>query len=128
VEKMDDKKMDDEKIILAGLWIATMLIYLLGDVLRIFAGDFTAGEMDGKPVASYMWIVTSVIMSIPIIMILLSLTLNPPANRIINIVFASFFILFNLLGIKGYKPYDQILLGISFIFNGLVIYSALKWK
>ena len=120
--------MDDEKIILAGLWIATMLIYLLGDVLRIFAGDFTAGEMDGKPVASYMWIVTSVIMSIPIIMILLSLTLNPPANRIINIVFASFFILFNLLGIKGYKPYDQILLGISFIFNGLVIYSALKWK
>ena len=29
----------DNRIILAGLWVALMLIYLLGDVLRIFSGD-----------------------------------------------------------------------------------------
>ena len=39
------------RIVLSGLWVATMLTYLLGDVLRIFAGDFVAGEIDGEPVA-----------------------------------------------------------------------------
>jgi hypothetical protein len=29
----------DSRIILSGLWVAVMLIYLLGDVLRIFSGD-----------------------------------------------------------------------------------------
>ena len=33
--------MDETRIILSGIWVALMLTYLLGDVLRIFAGDFT---------------------------------------------------------------------------------------
>ena len=32
----------DMRILLSGLWVAVMLTYLLGDVLRIFSGDFTA--------------------------------------------------------------------------------------
>ena len=32
--------MEDVQIRLSGLWVALMLTYLLGDVLRIFAGDF----------------------------------------------------------------------------------------
>ena len=39
--------MKDVRIILSGLWVATMLTYLLGDVLRVFAGDATPGEVDG---------------------------------------------------------------------------------
>ncbi len=27
----------DTRIVLSGIWVATMLTYLLGDVLRIFA-------------------------------------------------------------------------------------------
>ena len=37
----------DTRIILAGLWVATMLTYLWGDVLRIFAGDFEPGKLTG---------------------------------------------------------------------------------
>ena len=40
--------MVDTRIVLSGLWVALMLTYLLGDVLRIFAGDFKAGEMMGS--------------------------------------------------------------------------------
>ena len=36
--------MAETRIVLAGLWIAVMLTYLLGDVLRIFAGDATPGR------------------------------------------------------------------------------------
>jgi len=35
------------RIILLILWVALMLTYLLGDVLRIFSGDFKAGEIGG---------------------------------------------------------------------------------
>ena len=38
--------MDETRLILSGLWVALMLVYLLGDVLRIFAGDFEAGAID----------------------------------------------------------------------------------
>ena len=40
--------MVDVRITLSGLWVAVMLTYLLGDVLRIFAGHFVAGEIQGK--------------------------------------------------------------------------------
>lgn len=46
-----------------------MLVYLLGDVLRIFTGDFLSGEIDGKPVFQLKWFVVAVFM-ISLIMIL----------------------------------------------------------
>ena len=35
--------MEWERIVLAGAWISLMLIYLLGDVIRIFAGHVEVG-------------------------------------------------------------------------------------
>ena len=119
--------MEDIRIILAFLWVATMLIYLLGDVIRIFAGDFKAGEMDGKPMKPALWLVASIIMAIPIFMIVLTLILDIAISKILNIIMGIFFILFNLAGIKGYKAYDQFLLIVSFGFNLLVIVYAWTW-
>jgi hypothetical protein len=42
--------LDDVKIILSASWIAVMLTYLLGDVLRIYAGEFKPGEMGGRKI------------------------------------------------------------------------------
>jgi len=119
--------MEDVKIIIAFLWVATMLIYLLGDVIRIFAGDFSKGEMAGQPMKSSMWVIAAGIMAIPIVMIVLTVTLVNPINKVLNIIMALFFILFNLAGIKGYKAYDQLLLIVSFSFNFLVIFYAWTW-
>ncbi|MFX1456083.1 MAG: DUF6326 family protein [Promethearchaeota archaeon] len=119
--------MEDVKIILTFIWVATMLIYLLGDVMRIFAGDFKPGEIDGKPVKPIMWLGIAIIMVIPIIMIILTLILSNPINKWINIIVAIFFLLFNLVGIKGYKAYDQFLLIVSFGFNILAIFYAWNW-
>ena len=41
--------MEDVKIILSGLWVATMLCYLLGDVIRVFSGGTEPGKIAGKP-------------------------------------------------------------------------------
>lgn len=116
--------MEDVKIILSILWVACMLCYLLGDVLRIFSGNFTAGEIDGKPMGQKVWFGMAVIMVIPIVMVFLSLILGFPSNSWVNIIVASIFILFNLAGIKGYKAFDVFLLIVSFVFNALTIYYA----
>jgi hypothetical protein len=116
--------MEDVKIILAFIWVATMLIYLLGDVLRIFAGDFKPGEVEGKPVSHKMYFGMAIIMVIPIVMVALSIILEFPVNGWANIIVAIFFFGFNLIGIKGYKAYDIFLLIVSFMFNVLIIWYA----
>ena len=114
----------DLNIILAVLWTCCMLCYLLGDVMRIFAGAFKAGEIDGKEVKQWIYVLMAGIMVIPIAMVFLSIILPFPANSWVNIFVAGFFILFNLAGIKGYKPFDIFLLVVSFVFNALTIYYA----
>ena len=43
--------MDALRIILAFGWAALMFVYLLGDVLRIFAGHYRPGRIEGLSAA-----------------------------------------------------------------------------
>ena len=119
--------MDDVKIILSFIWVACMLTYLLGDVMRIFAGDFTPGELEGKPMSQKVYFGMSIIMVIPIVMVVLTMTLDYAMNKWLNIIVAIFFILFNLVGLKGYKAYDKFLLIVSMGFNVLIVWYAWNW-
>ena len=119
--------MEDTKIILAGLWVATMLIFLWGDVLTMYAGDLVPGEIGGTPATQTMWVGIAALMTIPIAMIVLSLTLNQPLNRRVNIIVAAFWVIFNLSSIRDYPTYNQLLLTISMGLNLLTIWYAWKW-
>jgi hypothetical protein len=120
--------MVDTRIILSGLWAALMLIYLLGDVLRIFAGDFESGKIAGGFQATQgMWLLIAAIMLIPIVMVVLTLTLKYPAIRWVNIVVAILLVVFNLFGLPYKGAYDNFLIAVSFVFNVLTIWYAWKW-
>ena len=120
--------MEDVKITLSIIWVATMLTYLLGDVLRIFAGDFTAGEMEGMPVSGNMFLIAGLMMLVPILMVLLSIFLPHQSNRWVNIIVAALFFVFNAVGIPGYPGiYDKVLLAVSLGMNLMVIWFAWKW-
>lgn len=119
--------MEDTRIILSGLWVSVMLIYLLGDVLRIFAGDFEAGKMMGTEPNQAMWVLVAAIMLLPIVMVVLNLILPYPAIRWVNIILAIFFVLFNLVGLPYPGIYDNFLLVVSFVFNALTVWYAWKW-
>ena len=120
--------MSSERIILSGLWIATMLTYLLGDVLRIFAGDATPGEIGGQPVARSMWLFAAVIMLVPIVMLVLSLVLPYPAIRWVSIVASVAAIGFNVVGLPYSGAYDNFLIIVSFVFCALIIWYAWAWQ
>ena len=119
--------MVDVRIILSGLWVAVMLTYLLGDVLRVFAGDVTPGEIGGRKASQGMWLGIAVIMLIPIIMVVLSLTLPYPAIGWVNIVVAVVVVVFNLLGLPYAGLYDNFLIIVSFVFNALTVWYAWTW-
>jgi hypothetical protein len=120
--------MEAIKIELSGLWIALMLTYLLGDVLRIFSGDFKAGEIAGKQITQGMYLGIAIVMVIPIIMVFLSLTLTTPVNGLANIIVAIFFFGFNLLGLPTYSSaFDKFLIIVGIGFNVLTVWYAWTW-
>jgi hypothetical protein len=120
--------MVDTRIVLAGLWVATMLTYLLGDVLRIFAGDAEQGIMSGDfEMTQGLWLLIAVIMLVPIIMVVLNLILPFPAIRWVNIVVAVLVILFNIAGLPYKGAYDNFLIVVSFVFNAMTLWYAWKW-
>lgn len=120
--------MQDTRIILSGLWIATMLTYLWGDVLRIMAGDVEPGKLAGGVQATQgMWLLIAVIMLTPIVMIVLTLTLKYPMIRLANIIVAYIVVVFNIFGLPYKGAYDNFLIFVSFIFNALTVWYAWKW-
>ena len=120
--------MVDSRIVLSGLWVAVMLTYLLGDVLRVFAGDFEPGRLaQGFQATQGMWLLIAAIMLTPIIMVVLTLILQYPAIRWVNIIVAIFLVIFNLIGLPYPGAYDNFLIIVSFVFNALTIWYAWKW-
>ena len=119
--------MVDVRITLSGLWVAVMLTYLLGDCLRVFAGQFVAGEIQGKPVSQGMWVLIATLMLIPIIMLVLCLTLPYPAIRWVTLVAAAFLVVFNLAGLPYEGAFDNFLIVVSLVFCGLIVWYAWTW-
>lgn len=119
---------DVVRIHMAMLWVVLMLVYLLGDVLRIFSGDFKPGEIEGVQVTQAMWMGIAVMMLIPILMVFFSMTVPHPIIRWMNILVAGFFFVFNFLAVPTYhSAYDKFLIIVGLIFNIVTIWYAWRW-
>ncbi len=105
-----------------------MLTYLLGDVLRVFAGQFVVGEIQGKPVSQALWVLIAMIMLIPIIMLVLTLLLPFPTIRWVTLVAAAFSVIFNLIGLPYEGAFDNVLIAVSIVFCGLIAWYAWTWS
>lgn len=121
--------MTEITIKLSALWVMLMLTYLLGDVLRIFSGDFKSGEIGGMQVSQRLWLGIAAFMLIPIVMIYLSLTLNDPVNRWANIIAAVALFIFNLIGLPTYPgSHDKFLIVVGLGINLLTVWHAWQWS
>jgi hypothetical protein len=119
--------MVDTRIILSALWGCLMLVFLQGDVLRIYAGDFVTGELAGRPAPPWLWVLVAAIMMTPIVMVALSLVVPYPAIRWVCLVAAVLWILFNLMGLPYPGAYDNFLIVVSLGFCGAIIWYAWTW-
>ena len=122
--------MVDVRIILSALWVALMLLYQQGDVQRLYSGDFVPGETELREITSpeMLWVISAITMTIPVVMIILSLTLPDSANRWANIIVAILFFVYTLNGVRLYpSAYDRFLLIVSLGVNALTVWYAWKW-
>jgi hypothetical protein len=123
--------MADVRVTLSGLWIALMLTYLLGDVLRIMSGDasgFMTNGFNGTPVNRWMWLGMATLMLVPILMLVFSLVLPHPAIRWVTLVAAAFLFVLNAVGLPTYPGlYDKFLIAVGLVFNGVTFWYAWTW-
>ncbi len=116
------------RLILSATWVVVTLIYLYGDVLRIYHNGDKAKALAGMNLNQYVWLGIAVLMLTPILMVFLNLVLPQPASRWANIIVAAFFFLFNLVGLPTYPPlFDKFLLAVSMGFNVVTIWYAWNW-
>ncbi len=122
--------MVDVRIILSALWVAAMFLYQQGDVQRLYSGDFVPGETDLGDMMSpeVLWMISAITMTIPVVVIILSLTLKYPVNRWANIIVAILFFVYNLVGLRNYpSAYDRFLIAVSLVANVLTVWHAWNW-
>lgn len=103
-----------------------MLIYLLGDVLRLFAGTIAPGHIGDEPAKSWMWTLAAIIMLIPIAMILVTLLVPAGPLKWVTVIASIAIALFNLASLPYDDFFDNMLLVISIGLNGFVVWYA--WR
>ena len=120
--------MEDVQIQLAAMWVALMLTYLLGDVLRIFAGHATPGQMGGVTAKPWMWMAAAVVLLVPIVMVVVSVTFDGTPAQWAHLGAAAALFVFNLFGLPTYPgAYDRFLIAVGLGFNVLTFWTAWNW-
>ena len=122
------------KIILSALWVAVMFIYVYADIKTLFQPEIPeqiiSGIVGGMTISQGFLFAAAILMSIPAIMIILSLTLRPNINRWVNIIISFLFIILIIITrfvpgkIWYYYIYYQ---SIEAIFHFLIIWYAWRW-
>ena len=121
------------KMKLSALWASVMFCYIYGDFFSFFApGEYMTQIMAGKigpfPVTQGSLLGVSAFMSIPCVMVFLSLILKPKASRWTNIVIGLFYTVTNGMSFLANSWAFMIYFGI--IESGLtllIVWYAYRW-
>jgi hypothetical protein len=113
-----------------------MLAGLQGDSTRLHdpvALKELVAETSAVHVTNELLLVMSIIFAVPILMIILSLTMNYKVNRLANLSIGIFFFAFDLifLGLAlflwPFSAYETFWSVVYLIFSGLIVWYAWKW-
>jgi hypothetical protein len=121
------------KIKLAALWIALMFLYIYADIKAFYQTgiieQIIAGEVEGIQITPTLLWGTAILMSIPGIMVLLSLVLKAKVNRWVNIIVSILHIglAINFMLMPGGWAYSYIYSIGQIVFLLLIVWSAWKW-
>ena len=78
------------KMKISALWVTLMLFYIYADILGFYSpgviDKVLLGEIGGVQITEGFLLVMAVWMAVPSVMVVLSLTLKPKANRLVNII------------------------------------------
>lgn len=120
------------KLKLAGLWTSSMFLYIYVDYFHLYMPgsleDMLAGKVFVFDVSQVFLLATMVSMSIPALMIFLSIALPANVNRWTNIVVATIFIPYTLFNLAGEAWIHMIVAAVvEVVLLLMVVGYAWKW-
>lgn len=120
--------MDPRRIRLAVCWIALILIYLLGDVLRLYEKGQAAAMIDGKPMTQTRLLMAALLMLTPILMALAMVFLPQGFAKWAAVIVSLILFIINIFGVISYTGlFDRVLIVISLILNVFTAVWAWRW-
>jgi hypothetical protein len=123
------------KFKLSALWISLMFCYIYGDFFSLFVPGRITGLINGRsgagPTTPTSLLMFAILMTLPSIMVFLSLVLRPKVNRITNIILGIFFTLIMLLvvatSISKWMTFYTYLGAIEMIISCAIVWHAWLW-
>jgi len=131
--------LEDWKIRIAVLWFVIAHGMLVFAALGIYEPDYIegviAGEVQGGPITPELILELAVVLLIPLVMAVLSLTLRDSINRWINIIAGAVFAvlvladpIMYLTGQSAYSAYVTLIGIVEFVASALIVWFAWKSK
>jgi len=121
------------RIILSALWTAVMFCYIYGDYFELYVPEKVEGLFNGQnmldnPMKLFL---ATFILTVPALMIFLTLLLKPQLAKWLNIGIAIFFTLFTLLvgfsSISAWRAFYVFLSFLESILTAVIVVLAFRW-
>lgn len=132
------KQLEDYKVNirlkLSALWTGVMFCYIYGDYFELYVPKKVAGLLDGQNMLDTpMKLFTATfILTIPALMIFLSLILSPKLTKWLNIGIGIFFTIFTfLVGISSISEWRMFYVFLSLVESFItiaIVWQAWNWK
>ncbi|MBX2925696.1 MAG: hypothetical protein KF746_26100 [Chitinophagaceae bacterium] len=121
------------KLILSALWTSVMFLYIYGDYFELYVPEKVEDLLNGQNILNtpYKLLFVAIILTLPSLMIFLSLLMKPKWNRVLNISIGVFLTLFTLLaGISSFTEWRIFYVILSFlesIITSIIVWKAWRW-
>jgi len=121
----------DTKIVIAGLWMAMMMLYIYNDFFHLFKPDAIQNMMDGQmgpfEVTQTGLFSAAVLMAIPVVMTIVSLVCSAKLNRVANITLGSLYTIVNIVNLSGEWAFYIFLGVIQIAITLSIVWISIKW-
>lgn len=122
------------RIKLSALWTTVMFCYIYGDYFELYVPDKVQGLLNGHNLLNSpgSLLMATVMLTIPALLISVSIMARPGISRILNIVFGVFFTLLMLLiavtSLTEWRMFYVFLALVESAVTSVIVYQAWTWE
>ena len=119
---------------LAALWTSVMFCYIYGDYFELYVPGKVEGLLNGDNMLGSpgKLLAATVMLTVPALLISISIMAKPGLSRALNIVFGIFFTLLMLLiavtSLTEWRMFYVFLALVESVLTSIVVYQAWSWK
>ena len=121
------------KLVLSALWSSVLFLYIYGDYFELYVPGKVEALLNGQNMlrTPFKLLFATIILTLPSLMISLSLMMRPKWNRFVNISIGLFLTLFTLLiGVSSFTEWKTFYVMLSFlesIITSIIVWAAWHW-